>query len=181
MHEEVPAITGKTVHMLKIFVNLSVDRQGADAFALSIEPQDVPVVRLPGIKVRVPLGSFGGARSPLRPPTDARLMDISLEEGGELSVPVLARHAAFIMPIYGMSEIAGQAFDANDPRLPVFPAQAATHEILLKAWAGGAKVVLFSGVPSRQPVHWQGPMALASAEALTASVAAYQRGEFGTL
>lgn len=181
MHDEVPTVTGKTVHMLQIFVNLAVDRQGADAFALSLEPQDVPVVHLPGAKIRVPLGAFGDARSPLSPPTEVCLLDISLEEGAELSVPVLAGHGSFVMPIFGTLEINGQTFDANAPRLPVFPAQATTREIALKARDGRAKVVLFSGVPLRQPVHWQGPMALASAEALVARLAAYQRGEFGSL
>jgi redox-sensitive bicupin YhaK (pirin superfamily) len=46
---------------------------------------------------------------------------------------------------------------------------------------GAAKAVLFAGLPLRQPVHWQGPMAMASTEALANALAAYQRDEFGTL
>ncbi|HXE41314.1 MAG TPA: pirin family protein [Azonexus sp.] len=181
VHDEVPAVTGKTVHMLQIFVNLAVDRQGAEAFALSIAPQDVPIVHLPGVKVRVPLGSFGEARSPLQPPTEVCLLDISLDAGASLSVPVAAGHSAFIMPIFGTLEINGESFAASEPRLPVFPAQATSREMTLQAKQGNAKVVLFSGLPLHQPVHWQGSLALASAEALAASVAAYQRGEFGSL
>jgi len=181
VHDEVPAVTGKTVHMLQIFVNLAVDRQGADAFALSIEPQDVPVVQLPGAKIRVPLGSFGDARSSLHPPTAVCLLDISLDEGANLAMPVPTGHSAFIMPIFGTLEIDGESFAASEPRLPVFPAQATSREITLQAKQGNAKAVLFSGLPLRQPVHWHGSLALASADALAASVAAYQRGEFGTL
>jgi redox-sensitive bicupin YhaK (pirin superfamily) len=181
VHDEVPAEIGKTVHMLQIFVNLAVERQNAEPFALSIEPWDVPIVQLPGVKVRVPLGSFGEARSPLHPPTEVCLLDISLDEGANLSVPVPTGHSAFIMPIFGTLEINGESFDANEPKLPVFPAQATSREITLQAKHGNAKVVLFSGLPLRQPVHWQGSLALASAEALTASFAAYQRGEFGSL
>jgi redox-sensitive bicupin YhaK (pirin superfamily) len=181
VHEEVPAVSGKTVHMLQIFVNLAVDKQSAEPFALSLEPQDVPVVHLPGAKIRVPLGSFGGARSPLYPPTEVTLLDISLDEGAELPVPVSADYAAFVMPIFGMLEIGGQSFDASEPRLPVFQAQPTSHEIVLQAKQGSAKVVVFSGKPLRQPVFWQGPMALATAEALSERIAAYQRGEFGSL
>lgn len=181
VHNEVPAETGKTVHMLQIFVNLAIDRQSAKAFALSIEPQDVPIVRLPGVKVRVPLGAFGEVRSPLHPPTAVCLLDISLDEGATLSVPVSTDHSAFIMPIFGTLEINGESFDANELRLPVFPAQAASREITLQAKHGNAKAVLFSGLPLYQPVHWQGSFALASAEALAASLAAYKRGEFGSL
>lgn len=181
VHDEVPAVTGQTVHMLQIFVNLAVEKQGAEPFALSLEPHDVPVVHLPGAKIRVPLGSFGEAHSPLRPPTEVRLLDISLDDEASLLVSVPEGHSAFIMPILGSLEIDDQAFDANEPRLPVFPAQARSREISLRAKNGNAKVVVFSGMPLRQPVHWQGPMALASADALADRIAAYQRGEFGTI
>lgn len=179
VHEEVPAEIGKTVHMLQIFVNLAVDRQNAEPFALSIEPQDVRVVQFPGGKVRVPVGSFGEMHSPLLPPTEVCLLDISLDEGAELSVPISSGHNTFIMPIFGTLEINGESFDANEPRLPVFAAQTTSREIALKAKYGNAKVALFSGVPLHQPVHWQGSMALASVEALAARIAAYQHGEFG--
>lgn len=181
VHDEVPAVTGQTVHMLQIFVNLAVEKQGAEPFALSLEPRDVPVVHLPGAKIRVPLGSFGEAHSPLRPPTEVCLLDISLDDEASLLVSVPEGHSAFIMPIFGSLEIDDQAFDANEPRLPVFPAQAKSREISLRAKNGNAKVVVFSGMPLRQPVHWQGPMALASADALADRIAAYQRGEFGTI
>jgi redox-sensitive bicupin YhaK (pirin superfamily) len=181
VHDEVPAVSGKTVHMLQIFVNLAVDRQGADAFALSLELRDVPIAQLPGAKVRVPLGALGEARSPLHPPTEVCLLDISLDEGANLSVPVPTGHSAFIMPIFGALEIDGQSFDASEPRLPVFPALETPREILLQAKQGNAKVVVFSGTPLRQPVFWQGSLALASAEALAERMAAYQRGEFGSI
>jgi len=180
-HDEVPAQIGKTVHMLQIFVNLAADKQGAAPFALSLEPQDVPVLHLPGASVRVPLGSFGPARSPLVPPTEVNLLDITLEDGADLSVPILAGHSAFIMPILGTLEIDGQSFDANDTGLPVYSAHAAQHEVTLSAKQGTAQAVVFSGKPLRQPVFWQGPMAMASVAALNERMAAYQRGEFGSI
>lgn len=181
VHNEVPAITGKTVHMLQIFVNLAVEKQSAAPFSLSLEPQDVPVVHVPGAKIRVPLGGFADARSPLSSPTDVRLLDISLDDGASLLVPVPEGQTTFVMPIFGTTVIEGEAFDANDPHLPVFSAQPTSREISLRAKDGNAKVVVFSGTPLRQPVHWHGPMALASADALADRIAAYQRGEFGTI
>lgn len=46
VHEEVPAETGKTTHMLQIFVNLAAAKQQDAPEALSLSPQDVPVVQL---------------------------------------------------------------------------------------------------------------------------------------
>lgn len=147
VHEEVPAETGKTVHSLQIFVNLACERRGIAPFALSLEPEDVPVVQLRGAKVRVPVGSFGHARSPLNPPTEVTMLDISLEEGGELTVPVAPGHRAFVMPIFGTAMVDGQVFDPNDLKLPVFPAQDAPHAIKLRVPHRSAKVMLFAGPP----------------------------------
>lgn len=181
MHEEFPAETGKTVHMLQIFVNLARERQGDAPRALSLAPEDVPVVQLPGVKVRVPLGSFGEARSPLIPPTKVSLLDISLDEGAELSVPIPVGQSALVMPIYGKLAVNGQYYELDKFTLPAFPAQATPHSISLAATQGNVKAVVFSGRPLHQPVYWQGPMALASPEALAAAIAAYQHGDFGTL
>lgn len=181
VHEEVPAENGKTVHMLQIFVNLPQERQWAAPFALSLAPQDVPVVRLPGVKIRVPLGRYGETQSPLTPPTEVNLLDILLEDGAELVLPAGASHNAFVMPIYGTLTIGGECLDSNKPELPVFPVGPGSRDLTIAARQGSAKAVVFSGFPLHQPVHWQGSMAMASPEALADALAAYRRGEFGAL
>ncbi|UCV17855.1 pirin family protein [Ferribacterium limneticum] len=181
VHEEVPAAVGKTVHMLQIFINLPRDLQSAEPFTMSLSPQDITVVQLPGIRIRVPLGGFGESRSPLLPPTEVSLLDISLDDGAELSVPVAAGQSAFVMPIFGTLMIDGQRFDCNELRLPILPAQAEARTVKLLATQGNAKAALFAGTPLRQPVYWQGHMALSSADALANAISSYQRGEFGTL
>jgi len=181
VHEENPAVPGSTAHLLQIFVNLPRDRQDAAPFALSLDPQEVPVVHRPGARVRVPFGSFGGVRSPLAPPTEVTLLDISLEAGAELELPLGAGQRALIMPIFGSAEINGQGFGLDDLGVPILPAatEATTHKLV--AASGAAKVAVFIGEPLRQPVLSNGPMAFASQESLTAASAAYHRDEFGWL
>ena len=181
VHEENPAVPGSTVHLLQIFVNLPRDRQGAAPFALSLAPQDVPVVPHPGVRVRVPLGSFDGVRSPLTPPTDVTLLDITLEAGAELTLPVAADQRAFFMPINGSAQIDGEGFGLDDLGAPLLPtaAEAATHKLVAKA--GGARVAMFIGEPLDQPAFSNGPMTFASQKSLAAATAAYRRGDFGQL
>lgn len=181
VHDEVPAVTGKTVHMLQIFINLPLERQADAPFALSLEAQDVPVVQVPGAKIRVPLGSFAGVSSPLLPPTEVSMLDISLEPGAELHLPIADGHVAFAMPIDGDVSIDGQDFNLAAQKLPVNLPQGDDRVVTLRSGQGSAKVVVFSGRPLHQPVFWQGPLALASPQALEAAAAAYQRGDFGTL
>lgn len=181
VHEENPAVLGSTTHLLQIFVNLPRDRQNAAPFALTLKPQDVPVVQRPGVRVRVPLGSFGDARSPLRPPTEVTLLDVSLEAFAELEVPVLAGLRAFFMPIFGSADLDGQSFGLDDLGAPVVPtaSEATTHKLV--GQAEGAKVAVFIGSPLRQSIFSNGPMAFASQDSLTAATAAYHRGDIGRL
>lgn len=181
VHEEVPAEPGKTVHMLQIFINLAQQRQADAPFALSLEAQDVPVVRLPGVKVRVPLGSFAQVSSPLSVPTEVTVLDISLEDGAEVSVPIPEGHVAFVMPIDGEVWVDGLPFNLIEPTLPVSLPQRVDRIVTLRANKGNAKAVLFSGAPLNQPVFWQGPLALASPVALAEAIEGYQRGAFGKL
>ncbi|MBV5265919.1 pirin family protein [Pinisolibacter sp. B13] len=181
VHEEVPAGIGKTTHMMQIFVNLPSVRQGDAPFTLSLAPEDVPVGSRPGVRVRVPLGEFAGARSPLTPPTDVTLLDVSLEADAERIVLVEAERNAFVMPVHGTVMVDGEPFDGDAPRLPIFPALTEPRAIALRAVQGNAKVAVFTGRPLRQPVHWRGPMAMASADALARALTAYQNGDFGAL
>ncbi|WP_233874597.1 pirin family protein [Paraburkholderia adhaesiva] len=147
VHEEVPAETGKTVHGLQIFVALTPARRDIAPFPLTLESHDVPLVQLPGIKVRIPVGSFAEAHSPLNQPTEVTMLVISMEQGDELDVPIAAGDSAFFMPIFGKAMVDGQNFDHNDLKLPVFPAQNTSHAISLRSPRGSAKVMPFAGSP----------------------------------
>lgn len=149
VHEEVPAESGKTVHALQIFVDLPAERKHKAPSALTLAPQDVPVLVVPGAKVRIPAGSFSGISSPLTLPTDVMILDISLDEKGEISVPVEAGCTAFVMPIFGSTMVNGDPFDLNHLKVPVFPACNTAHTLTLKAYAGSSKLMVFSGPPLR--------------------------------
>lgn len=181
VHEENPAVLGSTTHLLQIFVNLPESRQTDEPFALTLKPQDVPVVQRPGVRLRVPLGSFDGVHSPLTPPTDVTLLDVTLEENAVLEVSVPAGQRAFFMPVFGSAELDGLGFGLDDLGAPILPpvAEATTHRLVAKA--GGAKVAVFIGSPLHQPVLSNGPMAFASQDHLAAAAAAYHRGDMGSL
>ncbi|ACM28792.1 pirin family protein [Rhizobium rhizogenes] len=148
--EEVPLETDKTVHAFHVLMRSPHERASAPPFTSSLEPQDVPVVRLPGARIRVLLGRYGVARSPLKASTDVTLLDISLAEGSELIVPVPAGECAFAMPIFGAVDVDGNRFDHGDLKIPIFPARADPQRITLRAIQRPAKVALFGGRPLHQ-------------------------------
>jgi redox-sensitive bicupin YhaK (pirin superfamily) len=181
VHEEVPAVTGRTTHLLQIFVNLPAERQGAAPLALSLAPREVPVVQRPGARIRVPLGSFGGVQSPLRPPTEVTLLDIALDAGAELALPVPAGQRAFFLPVNGSAELNGLTFGIDELGAPILPVVDHVTTHTLKATGSSAKVAVFIGEPLCQPIFSNGPMAFATQQNLFTATAAYQRGDMGRL
>lgn len=181
VHEEIPAQADKMVHMLQIFVNLADHKQSAEPFALSIAPKEVPFVKRAGATIRVPLGSYGDVISPLQAPTVVTLLDVSLDAGAEVSIPISAGNNAFVIPIQGHVRMDGRDFAGDELTAVIYTEKSIAKEIKIQAVDGVAQVVVFAGVPLKQPVYWKGSLALASPEALVDRVTAYQRGEFGTL
>jgi redox-sensitive bicupin YhaK (pirin superfamily) len=181
VHEEIPTEQGKTVHMLQIFVNLSKEMQQQPAKALSLLPHDIPVIQDDGRRIRVVLGEFEGVSSPLCPPTEVNMYDISLDDEQEQEITIPAGHNAFILPVFGSLEVDNRSYASDIPKVPVFSCSMDKQKFVLVAKNGNCKLVVFTGKPLHQPVYWQGPFALSSKTELGAAIAAYQHGKFGTL
>lgn len=147
VHEEIPAETGKTVHSLQIFVEATPDQRNSEPFALSLEPHDVPVVHLPSAKVRVVAGRYGQVTSPLLPPTDVTLLDVSLDDGAILEIPVLPGQPTIVMAINGTLMVDGQVIEQGDLKLPLLHPYDSKRVVLLRAPRGKAKAMIFAGVP----------------------------------
>ncbi|MDO4233096.1 MAG: pirin family protein, partial [Lautropia sp.] len=144
VHEELPIEPGKTVHGLQVFVALPRGGRDITPYPLSIEPEDVPLIEGEGFDVRVPVGHYADASSPLEPPTNVTLLDIALDENAGLNVPIAAGHSFFALPITGTVEIAGQPFNRDSLDVPVIRAQHSPRTLEITAQQGGAEVVVFS-------------------------------------
>jgi redox-sensitive bicupin YhaK (pirin superfamily) len=147
VHEEVPADAGKVSHLLQIFVALPRVREMASPFAVSLEPEDVPVIDTEGVHIRVPLGQYGDISSPLGTPTQLNLFDIRLNRDAELSVPIAAGQNCFIIPIKGSVAVNGVHHEAGGGAIPAFLASASEQTLTLAATDGEAQAVVFSGSP----------------------------------
>lgn len=181
LHEEIPAVPGQTVHLLQIFVNLPQARQSDAPFMLGLAPQDVPVLEREGLQVRVPLGSFAGLASPLQPPTPVTLLDVWLDAGATLDVPVPAGQRAFFMPVIGNALLDRLPFGIDTLSVPIIEPQDAGAAYALAGGVTGARVAIFMGAPLQQPVYANGPMSFATGEQLNAAVSAYRSGAMGRL
>lgn len=147
VHEEIPAEAGKTVHSLQIFIAASREMKNLPPESAGLAPHEIPSVHKEGAKIRVVLGSFANVHSPLKVGTHVDVLDISLDDGAELFLPIVSDNNVFIMPICGEISVNGHHFDRSDFRIPVFPQQKEDFRVRLQAIGGKVKVVLFAGVP----------------------------------
>ncbi|MHA3064781.1 pirin family protein [Acinetobacter sp. ANC 4641] len=147
VHEEVPAEIGKTVHSLQIFINLPSHLRETTPGCLILGAEDVPTVHREGVKVRVPLGHFEDVQSPLTPPTEVTILDISLEPNTELVLTLPPEHSGFLLAVYGEVRVDDQTFKLDDLQVPIFKEKEVAQHISLKALERGAKLVFFSGQP----------------------------------
>jgi redox-sensitive bicupin YhaK (pirin superfamily) len=186
MHEEVPAEPGKAARGLQIFVNMSRANKQAEPVAFKVKHEDMPTVNFEGGSLRVVAGEFDGQSSPIaqdpRWLTRANMLDVTLQAGAHVDIPVKAGDNAFFV-------IRSGNFQAFEPMVGknieqsaiIFEASKVSALARLQAGDQALRGVFFSGTPIKEPVFPGGPFMGNSAEDIMAYKRAFSRGEMGHL
>jgi redox-sensitive bicupin YhaK (pirin superfamily) len=182
MHEEIPAVPGLESHGIQMFVNLRRAHKDASPRAFHVEASGIPELRREGARVRVLAGELEGARSPLTELlTPIFFLDVHLERGATLRVPVPATHRAFVLAIAGAGTVGA---DADRRALPAHAAALFAEdgdELALGAGPEGLEALVLAGAPIGEHVVFGGPFAMTSRSEIQDAFARYERGEMGRL
>jgi redox-sensitive bicupin YhaK (pirin superfamily) len=185
MHEETPAAPGKTEHGLQIFVNLSRAHKQADPVGLRVAREDMPTVNFEGGSLRVVTGEFDGQSSPIaqdpRWLTRVNMLDITLQAGASVSIPVASGDNAFFVIRSGTFEAVAGADIAQSAIIFEASTQPGMHAARLTAGSEALRGVFFSGTPIKEPKVSGGPFTGNSEEDIAAYKRAFMRGEMGHL
>ncbi len=185
MHEEVPSEPGKAARGLQVFVNMSRANKQAEPVAFKIKHEDMPTVAFEGGSLRVVAGQFDGQSSPIsqdaRWLTRVNMLDVTLQAGAQVDIPVASGDNAFFVIRSGAFEqivvtnIAQSAiiFEASDqPGMRMARIQAGSQDL---------RGVFFSGTPIKEPIYSGGPFTGNTADDIMAYKRAFTRGEMGHL
>ena len=178
VHEEVPAVQGRELHGLQLFVNLSAKNKLTAPRVLHLEAGEVPEWRSDaGDRVRVVTGSFEGVSSPLEPAEPFTFLDVRLLQ--EISVDLPAAHTTVVYVLSGEVRVradgrqenvdGGHALALHGSGRVTFLALPPTHFLIL------------SGAEIREPVVSQGPFIMNTASQIQDAVTRYRRGAMGNL
>jgi redox-sensitive bicupin YhaK (pirin superfamily) len=181
MHEEVPSEPGKAAHGMQVFVNLSQANKQAGPVAFHVNHADMSVVQVEGGSVRVVAGSFDGQSSPIthdaRWLTRVNILDITLQPGASVNIPVKAGENAFFILFSGSFKALAQ--ENNAQAAIIFEVEGAVAQV--QAGDQTLRGVFFSGTPINEPMFPKGPFMGNTAHDVADYSARFQRGDMGTL
>src|SRR5699024_3383458 len=139
----------------QLWVNLRARDKMTDPRCQDIAPERIPEVDpADGVHGRVSAGRFGGATGPVPGgATDRVYLDVALEPGAEVTVPLPAGHNAFAYVFDGAGVHLGTEV-LNHRELAVLSADG---DIVLRAGDESARLLVVAGKPLKEPVARYGP------------------------
>ena len=187
VHEETPSQPGQAAVGLQVFVNMARAHKQDPAAVFKVARADMPVWQQDGVRVKVAACRFRGLVSPIEAEaswaTPVNLLDIGLDPHAALELPVPRAHNGFLMVLAGDLTAGDHAARALQTvvLLPAAPGDSGDGVLALKAGDAGARVVLFSGQPLREPIVPHGPFVGNTRQDIAAYAVAYQSGAMGIL
>ncbi len=176
VHSEMPEQEEGLMQGFQLWLNLPAkDKMTAPRYQ-DIAPEAIPVAQpAPGVSVKVIAGELGGVRGPVEAgATEPLYVDIRLEPGASLDVPLTSGHNAFVYVYEGAAEAGepGQALERG--RIAVLSDGTSVR----LASKDGARLILVAGKPLREPVAKYGPFVMNTTDELRQAFADYQAGLF---
>lgn len=166
--------------MIQLWVNLPAAKKMTPPNYQALEASDIPVVALGGQagQVAVIAGDFAGTTGAASTHSPVDLWRVTLGPDGELRFArpphwtVAALVAEGSIAVHGQHEVPVDHF-------AVFAR--AGEEVVLKAGAAGAQVLVLAGEPLRDPIAAHGPFVMNTREELVEAFVDFQAGKFGVL
>jgi redox-sensitive bicupin YhaK (pirin superfamily) len=162
----------------QLWVNLAAKDKMSQPRYQDIAPEKIPTAEpAPGVKVRVVAGEVFGARGPVDGIAIAPVyLDIALESGAKLSVPLPEGHSAFAYVFEGdAAQVGAETLGLRE--LGVL-SSGDVVELAVAADAKAARVLLVAGRPLNEPVARYGPVGMNTPEQIVQAMQDYQAGRF---
>lgn len=179
IHHEVPAESGRELHGLQLFVNLSSKNKLVAPQMLRLAKNEVPEWRSgAGDRVRVVVGSFEDIASPLAPAEPFNLLDVELRR--EISFNLQNAHYALVYVVEGSVRVRADGRERRVAGEHAVALHGSGGHVTFKA-AHPAHFLILSGAEIREPVLEYGPFIMNELSQIEAASARYRAGEMGYL
>lgn len=177
-HEENFSKKGGNFEMVQLWVNLPRKDKSVAPHYQPLTKDDIPVVTLPDGKsiVRVIAGEFQGQNGAASTYTSINLLDIHLEAGGDVTIPVSATHNTALLFVNGGGQVNGREVKEHD--FVLF--ENSGEDIHLQV-SEKAVILLMSGTPIDEPIASYGPFVMNTQDEIIEAINDFNQGKFGHL
>jgi quercetin 2,3-dioxygenase len=175
-HEETPTRSGRHASGLQIWINHAAkDRQVAPD-GLHLAAANVPTINHGGSVVRVLAGTHCEIASPLIVPSSVRLLDMTINTGGDVTELLAKSEHGFLLVRSGRLLVNGNIVKSGQA------AFVNTNTINISAASDVASnATLFVGIPLREPVVSGGPFIGSNHEEIQEFQLRFRQGGMGRL
>ncbi|HKY91571.1 MAG TPA: pirin family protein [Nevskiaceae bacterium] len=180
VHSEMPEQQEGLMQGFQLWLNLPAKDKLVPAGYRDIAPDEIPAFATAGgAQVKLVAGHSHGVDGAMqRPVTEPYYADVRLAAGGRFAEAIPAGHNAFVYVYEGAVTIAGQAVTAG--RMAVLANDADADGVVVEA-GGGARFLLITGAPLKEPIAQYGPFVMNTREQIEQALVDFQRGRMGEL
>jgi redox-sensitive bicupin YhaK (pirin superfamily) len=173
IHSEMPKQEGGLMRGFQLWINLPA-AQKMDAPEYQEYKSDAfPVVESDGVRVKVVVGEYGDARSPIEDTTtDVRYLDVTVESGGRFVYQLPDGHNRFLYLFEGEGAVDTRKVD--DKMLVTLSGD----DFEFIAGEQGARFLLVTGSPINEPIVQYGPFVMNTREEIDQAMQDYQNNDF---
>ncbi|MGH8153588.1 MAG: pirin family protein, partial [Rhodanobacteraceae bacterium] len=178
VHSEMPEQEAGLMRGFQLWVNLAASDKMTQPRYQDIAPDRIPTVDpAPGAKVRVVAGNVFGAMGPVSGiAIEPVYLDVALDPGATLMVPLPEHHSAFAYVFVGDAVQLGSETLGLRELAVLSPGDSV--DLAVSADAQPARVLLVAGRPLNEPVARYGPFVMNTPEQIVQAMQDYQAGRF---
>jgi redox-sensitive bicupin YhaK (pirin superfamily) len=168
-----------TIRGFQLWVNLPAAQKMSRPRYQEVASAGIPSVEANGVRMRIVAGEWGGVRGPVTEIAAQPLyMDVTLEPGADLQLPIPAGHTALAYlfegeAVFGPDQAAGQYAATT---MLVFSAGDSLH--VRSGDSAGARFMLMAGAPFHEPIVPYGPFVMNTEEEIRQALMDLRAGRF---
>ena len=170
IHSEMPKQTDGLMRGFQMWINLPAQEKMSDPAYQEFSPTRIPQVTQDGARVKVLMGEYAGQDGPIVDEvTQVQYLDVSLDAGVHFSHGMNAEHTAFTFVFEGSATLGGQ--DLPRYSLAVL---GPGDQVAITAGSEGARFILVSGKPVKEPIVQYGPFVMNTREEIDQAMRDYR-------
>ena len=172
IHSEMPQQTDGLMRGFQLWINLPAGEKMSDPQYQEFSTERIPVVEHDAARVKIISGEYAGRRGPIHDPhTTIQYFDVSLPPETAFTHRLDGSATAFVYSFEGNLQIGSTAVEAH-----ALAVLGSGDEIAVSAGPQGARFILLSGRPLREPIVQYGPFVMNTEPEIRQAFDDYQHG-----